>query len=63
MHSSLMRSIGPFCASSLFALSVSHHLLGGQLVFIVMVLVSVIGAVSTLALHEGGRASAGEDEE
>ncbi|TNY17581.1 major facilitator superfamily domain-containing protein [Rhodotorula diobovata] len=63
MASSLMRSIGPFCASSLFALSVSHHLLGGQLVFIVMVLVSVIGAVSTLALHEGGRASAGEDEE
>ncbi|BGP39315.1 hypothetical protein JCM10449v2_003253 [Rhodotorula kratochvilovae] len=63
MCSSLMRSIGPFCASSLFALSVSHHLLGGQLVFLVMVLVAVGGAVSTLALHEGGRASAGEEEE
>ncbi|BGP47414.1 hypothetical protein JCM10450v2_003266 [Rhodotorula kratochvilovae] len=63
MCSSLMRSIGPFCASSLFALSVSHHLLGGQLVFLVMVLVAIGGAVSTLALHEGGRASAGEVEE
>ncbi|KPV72186.1 uncharacterized protein RHOBADRAFT_56008 [Rhodotorula graminis WP1] len=62
MCSSLMRSIGPASASALFALGVSHDLLGGQFVFLVMVLLSVGGALSTLALHEGGRASAGEDE-
>ncbi|GAA5994481.1 uncharacterized protein JCM10292_002088 [Rhodotorula paludigena] len=61
MCSSLMRSIGPACASSLFALSVSHHLLGGKLVYLVMVLLSIGGAAATLRLHEGGRASARED--
>ncbi|GAA5893320.1 hypothetical protein JCM8208_004408 [Rhodotorula glutinis] len=62
MCSSLMRSIGPASASALFALGVSHDLLGGQFVFLVMILISVGGALSTLALHEGGRASAGDDE-
>jgi len=57
-----MRSIGPASASALFALGVSHDLLGGQFVFLVMVLISVGGALSTLALHEGGRASAGEEQ-
>ncbi|GAA5847710.1 hypothetical protein JCM9279_004995 [Rhodotorula babjevae] len=61
MCSSLMRSIGPASASALFAFGVSHDLLGGQFVFLVMVVISVGGALSTLALHEGGRASAGED--
>lgn len=59
--SSLMRSIGPFGASSLFAFSVSRHLLGGQLVFVVMILLAIAGAVATLALHEGGRAMAVEE--
>ncbi|GAA5986072.1 hypothetical protein JCM11641_005547 [Rhodosporidiobolus odoratus] len=58
MGSSLMRSLGPFLASSLFAFSVSHsHLLGGQLVFLVMVVVAVVGAASTTALQNKGRAS------
>ncbi|GAA5906508.1 hypothetical protein JCM6882_004454 [Rhodosporidiobolus microsporus] len=58
MGSSLMRSIGPFTASSLFAFSVSRpDILGGQLVFLVMVLVAVGGAVSTLWLENKGRAS------
>ncbi|BGP54898.1 hypothetical protein JCM8202_003408 [Rhodotorula sphaerocarpa] len=60
MCSSLMRSIGPFGASSLFAFSVSRHVLGGQLVFYIMIVLALVGAVSTLALHEGGRASAVE---
>ncbi|GAA5972337.1 hypothetical protein JCM8115_001258 [Rhodotorula mucilaginosa] len=61
MCSSLMRSIGPFGASSLFAFSVSRHLLGGQLVFLVMIVLAIAGAVATLALHEGGRAMAVEE--
>lgn len=61
LRRSLMRSIGPFGASSLFAFSVSRHLLGGQLVFVVMVVLAIAGAVTTLALHEGGRAMAEEN--
>lgn len=56
-----MRSVGPFGASSLFAFSVSRHVLGGQLVFYIMVVLAILGAASTWALHEGGRASAAED--
>ncbi|GAA5986579.1 hypothetical protein JCM10908_003809 [Rhodotorula pacifica] len=62
MCASLMRSVGPFGASSLFAFSVSRHLLGGYLVFLVMILLAIAGAAATLALHEGGRAMAVEDE-
>lgn len=58
-----MRALGPFSASSLFALSISRHLLGGNLVFVVMVALALVGAASTLALHEGGRASAVEEED
>ncbi|GAA5865394.1 hypothetical protein JCM3774_005622 [Rhodotorula dairenensis] len=61
MCSSLMRSIGPFGASSLFAFSVSRQLLGGQLVFLIMIVLAIVGAATTLALHEGGRAMAVED--
>ncbi|GAA6062569.1 hypothetical protein JCM10212_004882 [Sporobolomyces blumeae] len=57
MCSSLMRSVGPFLASSFFALSVSRHLLGGLLVFYVMIAVACVSAASTFWLHEGGRAS------
>ncbi|BGP15425.1 hypothetical protein JCM10213v2_003393 [Rhodosporidiobolus nylandii] len=64
MCSSLMRSLGPFLSSALFAFSVSRpNLLGGELVFFIMILVAVLGAVSTWALHGGGRASEGVDEE
>lgn len=55
MCSSLMRSIGPVAASSLFAVSIAHlDLFGGQLVFVVMVLVSVAGVGVALLLKEGG---------
>ncbi|GAA5866645.1 hypothetical protein JCM8547_002708 [Rhodosporidiobolus lusitaniae] len=64
MCSSLMRSIGPFSASSLYAFSISHpHLLNGELVFLVMVLLAFVGSASTFWLEKGGRASAGVDEE
>ncbi|BGO90910.1 hypothetical protein NBRC10512_002338 [Rhodotorula toruloides] len=63
MVASLMRALGPFTASSLFAFSVSHRLWGGNFVFVVMVLLALVGAGSTFALHEGGRASATEEEE
>ncbi|GAA5880633.1 hypothetical protein JCM16303_004290 [Sporobolomyces ruberrimus] len=57
MCSSLMRSIGPTFASSFFALSVSHHLAGGLLVFYFMIVLACVSAASTFWLHEGGRAS------
>jgi hypothetical protein len=52
-----MRSIGPTFASSFFALSVSHHLAGGLLVFYFMIALACVAAASTFWLHEGGRAS------
>ncbi|GAA5892611.1 MFS transporter [Sporobolomyces salmoneus] len=61
MCSSLMRSIGPTFASSFFALSVSHNLAGGLLVFHFMIVLAVMAAASTLWLHEGGRASNEEE--
>ncbi|GAA6004980.1 hypothetical protein JCM11491_002297 [Sporobolomyces phaffii] len=63
MCSSLMRSIGPTFASSFFALSVSHHLAGGLLVFYFMIALSCVAAASTLWLHEGGRASKDDDDD
>ncbi|GAA6035772.1 hypothetical protein JCM8097_005693 [Rhodosporidiobolus ruineniae] len=64
MGSSLMRSIGPFAASSLFAFSISHpSILGGQLVYLVIFLLSLAGAASTLFLVDGGRASARAEDE
>ncbi|GAA5872088.1 hypothetical protein JCM1840_006316 [Sporobolomyces johnsonii] len=60
MCSSLMRSLGPFGASSLFAFSVSHQLAGGLLVFYIMIALAFVAAASTWRLHEGGRASARE---
>lgn len=63
MLASLMRAIGPTFASSFFALSVSHHLAGGKLVFYCMMGVSCVGAASALRLHHGGRASNEESAE
>lgn len=57
MLASLMRAIGPTFASSFFALSVSHHLAGGLLVFYFMIGVTILGAASAFRLHGGGRAS------
>ncbi|GAA5983821.1 hypothetical protein JCM5350_007560 [Sporobolomyces pararoseus] len=57
MCSSLMRSIGPTFASSFFALSISHHLAGGLLVFYFMIVLACLATLSTFWLHEGGRAS------
>ena len=39
---SFMRTIGPACATSLYAVSREHHLLGGQLVYIVLSLVTAV---------------------
>ncbi|GAA5927688.1 MFS transporter [Sporobolomyces koalae] len=57
MCSSVTHAIGPTLASSFFALSVSHRLAGGLLVFYFMVLLACVSSASTFWLQEGGRAS------
>jgi len=39
---SFMRAIGPACATSLYAVSREHQLLDGQLVYIVLSLVTAV---------------------
>ena len=39
---SFMRTIGPACATSLYAVSREHQLLGGQLVYVVLLLISTL---------------------
>jgi hypothetical protein len=46
---SIMRSIGPAGATSLFALSIEHNLLGGSLVYVVLCIVAS-GAMAATAL-------------
>lgn len=51
MFSSLMRSIGPFATSALFAYSIREKALGGMLVFLVVWILSLIAWASTLLLE------------
>jgi len=39
---SLMRTIGPACATSLYAASKEHQLLGGNLIYVVLLLISAV---------------------
>jgi hypothetical protein len=45
-----MRAIGPAGATALFALSVEKNLLGGKLVFVVLLTVAAVGV--GLSLHQ-----------
>ncbi|KAJ7168858.1 major facilitator superfamily multidrug-resistance, DHA1 sub-family [Mycena filopes] len=50
MVGTVLRSIAPSVASSLFALSVKHNLVGGNLVYIVMAVIASIAARCSLML-------------
>lgn len=39
---SFMRTIGPACATSLYAVSREHQILGGDLVYVVLVLIAAV---------------------
>ncbi|RXK42403.1 hypothetical protein M231_00393 [Tremella mesenterica] len=47
---SAMRAVGPGAASTLFALSVDRHALGGNLIWAVLSFVAVLGAIASLGL-------------
>ncbi|KAG8790969.1 hypothetical protein FRC12_010499 [Ceratobasidium sp. 428] len=53
---SICRAIGPAAATSLFALSIDHNLLGGQLVYVALVAVNIGGLIASQWLKEEGRA-------
>ncbi|KAJ7510540.1 major facilitator superfamily multidrug-resistance, DHA1 sub-family [Mycena galericulata] len=59
MVSATARSIAPSFASSLFSTSVSHHLLGGNLVFFVLCGISLCGLWSSLLLPKILRSEGG----
>jgi len=42
-----MRAIGPYSASSLFAISISRQLVGGELIWIVLFILGVLGSFVT----------------
>lgn len=50
MVSSTLRSVAPAFAASLFAASLSHNLLGGNMVFFVLAAVSMCGLRAALLL-------------
>ena len=47
---SFMRTIGPSCATSLYAVSREYKLLGGQLVYIVFALVTAVALSASFLL-------------
>ncbi|KAF4597574.1 hypothetical protein EYR40_008036 [Pleurotus pulmonarius] len=52
MVSSIMRSLAPSIASSLFSLSVEHNLLGGYLVYLIIVLTIMVGLYAASRLPD-----------
>ncbi|PWZ01190.1 MFS general substrate transporter [Testicularia cyperi] len=52
MSSSFTRAIGPYAANTLFALSVTHNLLGGQFVWLILSIIGVIGALVCLFIKD-----------
>lgn len=42
----------PTCITSLFAFSVDHHVLGGNLVYVVMISLGVLAALQALTLKD-----------
>ncbi|KZT38806.1 MFS general substrate transporter [Sistotremastrum suecicum HHB10207 ss-3] len=57
---SIARAIGPESATSLFAISVEKDLLGGRLVYVVLLVLVGLGLVASLGLKEEGAAAAVE---
>jgi hypothetical protein len=49
---SFMRTIGPACATSLFAASREHQLLGGDLIYLVLLLISVVTVSASFLLPQ-----------
>ena len=47
---SLMRAVGPACATSLYAVSVEHQVLGGQLVYVVFLLINAVSLLASFLL-------------
>lgn len=45
-------AVTPASITSLFAYSVEHHVLGGNLVYLVMIVIGVLASVQCLALKE-----------
>ena len=52
MSSSVMRAVGPYAGSSLFALSVERNWLGGRLIWPVLFAVSVVGILVTGTIQD-----------
>lgn len=52
MSSSCTRAIGPYIANTLFAFSVTKHLIGGQLVWVVLGVVGMVGVGVCLMLED-----------
>jgi len=50
--SAFMRTVGPAFATSLFAFSVEHNLLGGRMVYLIMLVFVVMAICATLILPE-----------
>ena len=53
---SLMRTVGPACATSLYAVSVEHQLLSGQLVYVVFLLITAVTLLASFLLPMTPRA-------
>jgi hypothetical protein len=49
---SLMRAVGPACATSLFAVSREHQLMGGHLVYFVYFLIAAVTVAASFLLPE-----------
>ena len=45
MSSSIMRAIGPYAASSLFAFSVERQLLQGKLIWLLLIFIGVLAVI------------------
>ncbi len=52
MVSSIVGFIGPGGATSLFAVSVDHDLLGGDLIWLVLIVIAVFGVVATFMIKQ-----------
>lgn len=48
----LTMALAPVSVTSLFAFSIESQILGGNLVYVVMLVLSMVGAVHSLALRE-----------
>ncbi|KAJ9474673.1 putative membrane protein [Pseudozyma hubeiensis] len=59
MASSVSRTAGPYFANTLFAFSVTRNLLGGQLVWLVLGVIGLVGPVVTLLIENLERPTRG----